>query len=599
MAGIEQAFKDFVKRVSEKENQDQVSGERGYQYGGGAIGYNHGGRINYSSGSGYPPVEMPNPYEPQNEFGDKQTGEKRIPIMQGIMQGHNYQNTMPIYQMQEPYPNYQNIPNQYNQNQPYYQQGLADGGGVETLFRPRYANGGTEPSFYDYFSSADKTKPISYGDKTYNPISSYQGKDYGIGLNRWTAKPMYASNFNPNNRFDLYGNVDPYLPFGYEGNAFYLNELPEDFFSTGMSTPTTTEIPTVDPFSLSYDPNDPEAFVKFENAYDKSRGWEGSHNPAQTKDLMDAYNQWKDQSSNIPTIDPFSGQQVTIQDLIDINKEMSAKAPPGYGFSEEGLRKNADDDAARLQSMMEAFNSGFYNNAPTVDPFSGQQVSAQDQAAFTQPQQQQPSSAEQFIAQRQFQSEAEAAARNGTPFTKTLQDYLSPVAGATYGKSVLDAFNQIGLTPAKQMLVNQALNSPSGIVNALLGEVGGGFRPTPGGVGLGEYIGQGLKSLGQAATLNTANLGVNPAVGGGTLGSRVLGNLIGGPAMFATALLNPTTMGNAELTPAMRSQQEAAARVPMKMKSGGYVNTDLTRTIPPVRGPNPQGVETLFKRRYN
>jgi len=180
--------------------------------------------------------------------------------------------------------------------------------------RVGYADGGTEPSFYDYFSSADKTKPISYGDKTYNPISSYQGKDYGIGLNRWTAKPMYASNFNPNNRFDLYGNVDPFLPFGYEGNAFYLNELPEDFFSTGMSTPTTTEIPTVDPFSLSYDPNDPEAFIKFETAYDKSQGWEGSHNPAQTKDLFDAYNQWKDQSSNIPTIDPFSGQQVSAQE---------------------------------------------------------------------------------------------------------------------------------------------------------------------------------------------------------------------------------------------------------------------------------------------
>jgi len=32
---------------------------------------------------------------------------------------------------------------------------------------------------------------------------------------------------------------------------------------------------------------------------------------------------------------------------------------------------------------------------------------------------------------------------------------------------------------------------------------------------------------------------------------------------------------------------------------GGYVNTNLTRTIPPVRGPNPQGVETLFKRRYS
>jgi len=38
---------------------------------------------------------------------------------------------------------------------------------------------------------------------------------------------------------------------------------------------------------------------------------------------------------------------------------------------------------------------------------------------------------------------------------------------------------------------------------------------------------------------------------------------------------------------------------------GGYisqgepVNTNLTRTIPPVRGPNPQGVESLFKKRYS
>jgi hypothetical protein len=59
---------------------------------------------------------------------------------------------------------------------------------------------------------------------------------------------------------------------------------------------------------------------------------------------------------------------------------------PAAGYTEEGSKKIAEDEAARLQSMMEAFNSGFYNNAPTVDPFSGQQVSAQDQAAFTQPQ---------------------------------------------------------------------------------------------------------------------------------------------------------------------------------------------------------------------
>jgi hypothetical protein len=34
------------------------------------------------------------------------------------------------------------------------------------------------------------------------------------------------------------------------------------------------------------------------------------------------------------------------------------------------------------------------------------------------------------------------------------------------------------------------------------------------------------------------------------------------------------------------------------VSKGEPVNTDLTRTIPPVKGPNPQGVETLFKKRY-
>jgi len=249
---------------------------------------------------------------------------------------------------------------------------------------------------------------------------------------------------------------------------------------------------------------------------------------------------------------------------------------------------------------------------PQIDPFSGQQVSMQDQIAFTQPQAeifpqqnifQPPSPVDQFIGERRFQSEADAAARSGIPFTKTKDDYFSDLGLTAYGKTAFDAFNQIGLTPAKQTLVNQALSSAPGIGRALLGEIGGGFKSIPGGVGLGEYVGQGLRSLGQAATLNNVNLGVNPAVGGGTLGSRVLGSLIGAPAIYATALFNPTTMGNAELTPAMRSQQEASARVmPTRMAYGGRVSMSdggLTTTIAPAKGPDSQGVESLFTRRYN
>ena len=35
------------------------------------------------------------------------------------------------------------------------------------------------------------------------------------------------------------------------------------------------------------------------------------------------------------------------------------------------------------------------------------------------------------------------------------------------------------------------------------------------------------------------------------------------------------------------------------LADGGYVKTKLTKTVPPASGPDPQGVETLFKRRYN
>ena len=84
MAGIEEAFEKFVTRVS--------SGE-----------------------------------EPQSEYGDPQTGEKRIPIIQGIKRGYDFENTMP------------NIYNSPSLNQV----DLADGG-VASMFRerPEYSLGG-------------------------------------------------------------------------------------------------------------------------------------------------------------------------------------------------------------------------------------------------------------------------------------------------------------------------------------------------------------------------------------------------------------------------------------------------------------------------
>jgi len=117
MAGIEEAFEKFIKRISSKE-------------------------------------------EPKSEYGDLQTGEKRIPLMQGIKRGYDFENTMP---------NYYNQRYDYENEMPIYkderysipQQELANGGrvsmseggltttvppdkgpdsqGVESLFRRRYS----------------------------------------------------------------------------------------------------------------------------------------------------------------------------------------------------------------------------------------------------------------------------------------------------------------------------------------------------------------------------------------------------------------------------------------------------------------------------
>jgi len=84
MAGIEEAFEKFVTRVS--------SGE-----------------------------------EPQSEYGDPQTGEKRIPIMQGIKRGYDFENTMPnIYNQRYGYEN--EMPIYKDDRYSIPQQELAEGG---------------------------------------------------------------------------------------------------------------------------------------------------------------------------------------------------------------------------------------------------------------------------------------------------------------------------------------------------------------------------------------------------------------------------------------------------------------------------------------
>jgi hypothetical protein len=530
MAGIEEAFEKFVTRVSSRERS---------------------------------PAEQPlSKYKSYSEQELLENIEAKYPNQLQSFSQEDYQlNTMPMFEPRDVAPpkSYSPMPvEKYLRGREYMD--LANGG-VAGMFRerPGYAEGGN----------------IVYkGDDDFF-LNFQKGVGFVRGPNGWEFNGYIAPESN--------------LPEGYsikdagrdeDGNI--IKEIFKDPNSTGTSIPTTTEI---------------------------------------------------------PTIDPFSGQQVSAQDLIDINKEMSAKAPPG-GFSEEGLRKNADDDAGRLQSMMEAFNSGFYNNTPTVDPFSGQQVSAQEQAAFTQPQ------PEIFPTSNNIANTLNVGSSD--PLTNILGSQVgnlsysemnalrnrSPnVLSSNVGANLLQAlgtglkdFAYVGDKLGPDYYKNLSGNFFENIKNL---DKGFSYDPTYMGAdktGRLDYYKQGIKSL----------LGMNTPgsnVGGGTPGmryaieqispylSKTVGpalNILGSAPVTAFGILDVLTgPANApevgrgpeyfrqqlqlpENSPVSRFNQVQDPR--SMMAYGGRVsmsNGGLTKTVPPVRGPSPQGVESLFRRRYN
>ena len=95
----------------------------------------------------------------------------------------------------------------------------------------------------------------------------------------------------------------------------------------------------------------------------------------------------------VPTVDPFSGQQVSTQDqeaIENIKKRLDylKSLDPNYLVPGSAGGMVLEDAIARQQETLNDILNKYTNqsNIPTVDPFSGQQVSAQEQAAFTQPQ---------------------------------------------------------------------------------------------------------------------------------------------------------------------------------------------------------------------
>jgi hypothetical protein len=407
-------------------------------------------------------------------------------------------------------------------------------GGVASMFRKRkrYADGGTYPS----------------------SVTAPSGIQFELLYSPFSGKPFYQAKYDPSRTDLTYYGIDP-----------------EEFFktvmSTGTSMSTTTEIPTVDPFSgQQVSAQDQSEFLDI---------------PDQVKSYIASLSSAKDK-----------------QDVIDLYR-----------------RKPVSVD-----------------EVPTVDPFSGQQVSAQEQAAFTQPQ------PEIFPTSNNIANTLNVGSSD--PLTNILGSQVgnlsysemnalrnrSPnVLSSNVGANLLQAlgtglkdFAYVGDKLGPDYYKNLSGNFFENVKNL---DKGFAYDPTYVGAdktGRLDYYKQGIKSL----------LGINTPgsnVGGGTPGmryaieqispylSKTVGpvlNVLGSAPVTAFGILDTLTgPANApevgkgpeyfrqqlqlpENSPVSRFNQVQDPRT--MMAYGG-----LTKTVPPVRGPNPQGVESLFKRRYN
>jgi len=260
---------------------------------------------------------------------------------------------------------------------------------------------------------------------------------------------------------------------------------------------------------------------------------------------------------------------------------------------------------------------------PTVDPFSGQQVLAQDQAAFTQPQQNifsqqdvlaniQPDVVQTYEGQStpydfissQLQNIFNNPAVKG--YSNLLQQHFNENQmlkdAVQAGNITPEQYNELGGYNISQIftggnpilggLANLAGSIPYNIVQSVMSNQpwsdipGDVYRNVKGGAGL---ISPELKQQYQNIINPTVQRTVN--VGSADPGLQALGRSIGS-LDFSTmnALRN-----NADLLNTITGQTA-------NMAYGGRVsmsNGGLTNTIPPARGPNSQGVESLFTRRYN
>jgi len=491
----------------------------------------------------------------------------------------------------------------FNVNKPF-----ADGG-VASMFRerPGYAEGGTEQSVQ---------YPRIPEDQDYNAMNEYYTLLEQLSQTPDSSRTaaVRESLLNDLKNVETLKNTNPNYntPVDFVSNTnlklSLLDNLQKPQTNSG-TYPSFIDGPNGIKFELVTGrfSGKPVYKAKYPEDYDFSKGAIGGStatefDPEQIfRDVMTTGTSTST-TTEIPKVDPFSGEQVSAQD-------QSSFANVGGISPEDFLKENPGYVVTNLTDIagVPRFNA-YKPEVPTVDPFSGQQVSDQDQTVFTQPQAeifpQQPSPIEQFKAERQFQSEADAAARSGIPFTKTIQNYLGNLYSGpeianmqeqTFGTSNLSGDTGIvsdlrHATAASQVrdkiadAVSMGYFNPAGILPQSLGLFGSQVLGAANEI---QSIRPNMQSMRDIGEDLRANFYGATQVPYGQSATTTYNQLLNNPSL-------PSAQ--------MRSQQEASARVTPRMAYGGRVSMSdggLTTTVPPDKGPDSQGVESLFRRRYS
>ena len=404
------------------------------------------------------------------------------------------------------------------------QYNFADGG-VASMFRerPGYQEGGSLP----------------------NSATAPSGIEYELFYSPFSGKPLYRPKYDPSRTDLVYSGTDP-----------------EEFFktvmSTGTSIPTTTEIPTVDPFSG-------QSVSGLAIQLDR---------PLQLGDPIGSfYNDPNNQpitvaNTSTGVINSTTTEVPTIQSpMVSPDDSMNAYQPESTGPTINPA----------LSLLGNYFGIGSLPEIQNFDMFSkAQQQSIQDAILRSvQPQ-------DNLIQ-----------LGNVSPTNIPVSSYLSyfpedKITQAMTQQNISSTgFGNIRSQTADQL--RALTGDPSATARMSLGRFNVNVDPLKGTANIADTYDFSKYLPGKPMNINIP------------LPQEFTQQLINNPYYQQTlAKQDPTTYSQLQQ---QRSQQEASARVtPTRMAYGGRVSMSdggLTTTIAPVKGPDSQGVESLFRRRYN